>query len=481
MTLYPNTNTTLLVNSRFAGNTNPAINAPLVKPIETVSKTVENAVDIFIPSEEKNKKSNKRAIWAGSSALVVTALVALLNPKFSSKLIARCKKASQSAGKKFQDSKDNYLKSKFHQTSQKVFDWSVKSLEFTNNFNSAKDLWFKRLCCSNKRFSKVKNDSVRSFLQKVDKGFVGVMSKFHKGVSSWFDSLGKKTVLSKHNKASRQMNHYENLLLEYRCRLSDAEKKEFDNILSQIRDKREVFSKSNTLERLKIQEDKMSDLDKEFIKKVKNYKDGYRKKDPHNKEHFKDNLSFWAEEIMLPERKKLEMEGKKVVEELVGNSEGKKGLYDEAYSLISKKLNDSEKSLLENTLKSTNKKLNRANTCETVEYFDKKRDLVLGSAPTDIVTAVGGIGLSGVAIATADNKEDRISKLLTGGLPIITGIGASLAFTAMLFSGIKGMLYGAGASIALSKFGSAINKHIFNKDIDAEEEFSNITEQKRTA
>jgi hypothetical protein len=158
MTLYPNTNTTLFINPGFARNTNPATNAPLTKPIEKVSKTIENAVDIFIPSEEKNKKSNKRAIWAGSSALVVTALVALLNPKFSSKLIARCKKASQSAGKKFRDGKDNYLKSKFHQTSQKVFDWSVKSLEFTNNFNSAKDLWFKRLCCSNKSFSKVKND-----------------------------------------------------------------------------------------------------------------------------------------------------------------------------------------------------------------------------------------------------------------------------------------------------------------------------------
>ena len=96
----------------------------------------------------------------------------------------------------------------------------------------------------------------------------------------------------------------------------------------------------------------------------------------------------------------------------------------------------------------------------TFLYFDKKRDLVLGGAPTDIVTAIGGLGLSGVAIATADTKEDKISRALTGGFPIIAGIGASMAFTAMLFSGVQGMLYGFLTSIGLSKIGSLADHHI---------------------
>ena len=64
---------------------------------------------------------------------------------------------------------------------------------------------------------------------------------------------------------------------------------------------------------------------------------------------------------------------------------------------------------------------------------------------------------------SADTKEERISRALTGGLPIIAGIGASMAFTAMLFSGIKGMLYGAATSVGLSKLGSIADKCINGK------------------
>ena len=109
------------------------------------------------------------------------------------------------------------------------------------------------------------------------------------------------------------------------------------------------------------------------------------------------------------------------------------------------------------------KKLRKANHSECVEYFDKKRDLVLGGAPTDIVTAVAGLGISGTAIATADSKEERISRALTGGFPIIAGIGASMAFTAMLFSGVQGLLLGAATSVGLSKLGSIADNFVTGK------------------
>ena len=92
--------------------------------------------------------------------------------------------------------------------------------------------------------------------------------------------------------------------------------------------------------------------------------------------------------------------------------------------------------------------------------------MILGSAPTDIVTAIGGLGFSGVLIATADTKEEKISNALTGAFPVIAGLGASMAFTAMLFSGVKGMIYGALASIGLSKLGSIIDKKVLGHDID---------------
>ena len=49
---------------------------------------------------------------------------------------------------------------------------------------------------------------------------------------------------------------------------------------------------------------------------------------------------------------------------------------------------------------------------------------------------------------------------MTVGFPAIAGIGASMAFTAMLFSGIQGMIYGSLASIGLSKVGSIADKII---------------------
>ena len=121
------------------------------------------------------------------------------------------------------------------------------------------------------------------------------------------------------------------------------------------------------------------------------------------------------------------------------------------------------KKVLENLVKTTSKKLNKANISECAEYFDKKRDLILGSAPTDVLTALFGLGMSGVAIGTADDKQERASRAVTVAFPAIAGLGVSTAMTAMLFSGVKGMLIGSVASGALSLTGSAIDRSFIKK------------------
>lgn len=443
--------------------------APLAKPIETVSKTIESSVDAFVPEGEKKKKSYKKAITVGSSVLVVSGLVALLNPKFSSKFITKLKNASESAGKRIESSKNDYLKSKFHQASKKTLDWGVRTLEFSNNINSAKDVGFKWLCCDKKQFNNVKNTSLRNFLRKVDSGFVKVMSKVHNAITKWFDSISKHTVFSKYNGASKKMDNLESLLKQYRNKLSTAEQAQFDAKLAEISKTREFFSKTNTAQRFDEQEKLMSNLERDFLKQYRAYRNGFTNKWVNKGEHIDKNMTFWAEKIMQPTRDKVERQGLDVVEKLVGNEKGQKGLYDDIYSMLSSKLSSAEKQSLDDALKVTGKKLRKANHSETVEYFDKKRDLVLGGAPTDIVTALGGLGLSGIAIATADTKEDKISRALTGGFPIIAGIGASMAFTAMLFSGVQGLLYGFLTSIGLSKLGSIADHYILgNKKDDIE-------------
>ena len=112
------------------------------------------------------------------------------------------------------------------------------------------------------------------------------------------------------------------------------------------------------------------------------------------------------------------------------------------------------------------KLLRKANTTECVEYFDKKRDLMLGSAPTDILTALGSLIASGIAISVADTKEDRISRFISGALPVIAGFGVSTALTALLFSGGKGMAIGAASSMGLSILGSSTSHRLFPKNKD---------------
>ena len=128
---------------------------------------------------------------------------------------------------------------------------------------------------------------------------------------------------------------------------------------------------------------------------------------------------------------------------------------------------------LEAYMKKANKVLKKANYSECVEYFDKKRDLILGSAPTDVLTALLGLGLSGYALSTADNREQRITRLTTGVFPVIAGLGASMVFTSMLISGSKSLLMGTGASAALSGIGSFINRQILGKDNIESEEVNN--------
>lgn len=436
--------------------------APLAKPIETVQKTIESAVDTLVPLDttEKEKKSNKKAIAVGSSVLVITGLVALLNPKYSSKLVTKMKSWSQSASVKFEKNKQNYFASKFHKACQKSLDWGVRTLQFSNNVNSAKDIGFKWLCCEKKGCHSIKNKTARKIVREFDSGFTKVMSKAHKGITNWFDLISKKTVYMKYNSAAKKMNKLENLINSYKSKLNPTQQAELESKLTEIAKTREFFTKASTDQRLVEQEKLMANLERDFMVKFKAYRKGFTNKWVSNADHIDKNMTFWAEKILDPTRAKVEKQGLEVVEKLVGNGKDKKGLYEEAYNILSSNLETKEAERLQNLMSKSAKKLRKANFSECVEYFDKKRDLVLGSAPTDIVTAIGGLALSGVAVATADTKEDKISRALTGGFPIIAGIGANLAFTAMLFSGVQGMIYGALTSVGLSKIGSLADHYL---------------------
>lgn len=450
--------------------------APLSKPIEVVQNTIESVTDQIIPADEdvKKKKARKTAITVGSSVLVLSALVGILNPRYSSKLINRLKKWQSGTKTKIKTNRNDVIAKTFYKACHKFVNGLTRVAEFSNNINSAKDLGFKWLLDSPRSFSGLENKSVGKVLKDINAGIVKITRKPYEAVTRWFDNISKYTVKVSYRNASQKMNAYEDFVRQNLYKLPAYERTELETMLNNSTKMREYFAESNVLRRVNSQEALMSNLEGDFVKKCISYKRGYRNKFQKKSEHAWNNMTFWAQDIMQPKRNILEEQGIAAVEKLTGKTGSNKGIYDEIYDLLNPHLTETENKKLVKMLAKAKKELRNANHNECVEYFDKKRDLILGSAATDVLTALLGLGLSGIAITTADTKEDRLSRLITGVFPIVAGLGASMAFTAMLFSGVKSMLMGAITSVVLSGIGSFANHKILGNNNIENQEVGNV-------
>jgi hypothetical protein len=90
---------------------------------------------------------------------------------------------------------------------------------------------------------------------------------------------------------------------------------------------------------------------------------------------------------------------------------------------------------------------------ETAEFFDKVRDLKLGSAPTDILTIMLSCGMITYGLSYAKDKEQRLSVMLKSGIPIAGAVATSLISATKLISGGKSLALGAISGIILNKMG----------------------------
>ena len=428
------------------------------KPIDKVENIVNNTVDTFVPESqnEEKKKSHKTAIRVGSTVLVLSALVALLNPKFSSSLVNKLKTKSTKAANKAKV--DNTIWGKWNKAKEKFLNGLTNTIQILNNANSVKDELFQKLC------------NKTTFTKNI-----------HNKITTGFDKISKQTVYRKYNSVSKQMNTLDEIMQQYKGRLSAEDKLLFEQKLAEIDKLQEHFSPAQIKERLKKQENLMQNLEKDVTEKIVQAKDTIvgrvKGKRIPDEMKLKDTCSFWAEDSLMLERTNIEENGTKIINSLVGDGKTQKGAYQEIVELLAPHLNKEERQAFEDSITQADKLLRKANKTECVEYFDKKRDLVLGSAPTDVVTALFGLTASGIAIGAADSKEDRISRTVTKAFPVIAGLGVSTALTALLFSGGKGMALGAASSMVLSGIGSSVNHVIFPKNRQLTAEGKSVTEQ----
>lgn len=103
---------------------------------------------------------------------------------------------------------------------------------------------------------------------------------------------------------------------------------------------------------------------------------------------------------------------------------------------------------------------------EISEFFDKLRDLRLGSAPTDILTILISCGFISYGLGYAQNGEERTSIVLKSGIPIVGAILTSLISATKLVSGGKSLALGAVSGLVLNQLGTVadkIRKTYFNK------------------
>jgi len=107
--------------------------------------------------------------------------------------------------------------------------------------------------------------------------------------------------------------------------------------------------------------------------------------------------------------------------------------------------------------KSAVKSLDKSTKLETEDFINKSRDLTMGSAPTDILTVLGGFGTLAYYLGKSDNGQERTAITLKYGIPALVGIGVSLYGNARLFAGSKSLMFATLSSIVANRIGTYTN------------------------
>ena len=97
--------------------------------------------------------------------------------------------------------------------------------------------------------------------------------------------------------------------------------------------------------------------------------------------------------------------------------------------------------------------LESATKLEKGEYFLKQSELVVGSAPTDVISVLFPIGAGAYAVAKGKDKDERVSATLTTCVPLVGTFATFVYGTVKMFSGAKNLIFSAVSGAMLGMFG----------------------------
>lgn len=109
--------------------------------------------------------------------------------------------------------------------------------------------------------------------------------------------------------------------------------------------------------------------------------------------------------------------------------------------------------------------LDKSIDLETVQFYEKMRDLVLGSAPTDVLSVVFSAGAIGYGLTKANSRDEKTSVMLKAGIPVVAAVGTSLYCSAGLVSGSKALFVGLISGMIMNKVGVYVDN--FRKKMNA--------------
>ena len=104
-------------------------------------------------------------------------------------------------------------------------------------------------------------------------------------------------------------------------------------------------------------------------------------------------------------------------------------------------------------IKKAVKSFDKSVELESVEFFDKVRDLRLGSAPTDVLTILLSFITLSCGLGYAKDDDKRKTIMLKSGIPIVGGIATATYTATKLVSGGKSLALGFLSGIILNQFG----------------------------
>ncbi len=183
-------------------------------------------------------------------------------------------------------------------------------------------------------------------------------------------------------------------------------------------------------------------------------------KDPKLKEYILESVDYFVDSVntsvsrgTMPKEHADELiAGISKIKNSIANY--RQGKVEDVLDIYRRVLPEKEYKSIEKAYKNAIESIDESINVETEDFVSKLRDLVLGSAPTDILTVLGSIGVLGYHLGKSKDNEQRTSIALKYGIPALAGIGVSLYCNAKLFAGTKSLMIGTLSSIALNQIGN---------------------------